>query len=91
MLILICCCSTFISVGQSRIDKVPKGTKSMISYVDKNHYQEAYPELWENNSYRNLLDTLEQGSLCALGGGLPLPVKNALMYFDEELSSHFNS
>jgi len=41
--------------------------------------------------FNDLLDTLEQGSLCALGGGLPLPVKNALMYFDEELSSHFNS
>jgi NADH-quinone oxidoreductase subunit F len=33
----------------------------------------------------DLLETMEIGSLCALGGGLPLPVKNALMYFDEEL------
>jgi NADH-quinone oxidoreductase subunit F len=33
----------------------------------------------------DLLETLETGSLCALGGGLPLPVKNALQYFDDEL------
>jgi len=34
----------------------------------------------------DLLETLEKGSLCALGGGMPLPVKNALEYFEEELS-----
>lgn len=39
--------------------------------------------------FDDLLDTLEQGSLCALGGGLPLPVKNALMYFEDELKSYF--
>jgi NADH:ubiquinone oxidoreductase subunit F (NADH-binding)/NADH:ubiquinone oxidoreductase subunit E len=33
----------------------------------------------------DLLETLEIGSLCALGGGLPLPVKNALHYFSGEL------
>lgn len=37
----------------------------------------------------DLLETLETGSLCALGGGLPLPVKNALKYFDEELKAYF--
>ncbi|MBC7382019.1 MAG: NAD(P)H-dependent oxidoreductase subunit E [Bacteroidia bacterium] len=37
----------------------------------------------------DLLETLEVGSLCALGGGLPLPVKNALKYFDEELKPYF--
>ena len=36
----------------------------------------------------DLLDTLEQGSLCAHGGGIPLPVKNALMYFKDELRDH---
>lgn len=41
--------------------------------------------------FRDLLDTLERGSLCALGGGLPLPVKNALHYFEEELSPYFQS
>jgi NADH-quinone oxidoreductase subunit F len=37
----------------------------------------------------DLVETLEIGSLCALGGGLPLPIKNALMYFDNELSPYF--
>ena len=34
----------------------------------------------------DLLHTLETGSLCAHGGGIPLPVRNALQYFDDELS-----
>lgn len=38
----------------------------------------------------DLLETLEIGSLCALGGGLPLGIKNALEYFDDELSSYFS-
>ncbi len=49
--------------------------------------QENYkidPDLFED-----LLDTLERGSLCALGGGMPLPVRNALEYFEEELRSYF--
>lgn len=41
--------------------------------------------------FNDLVETLEIGSLCALGGGLPLPVKNALEYFDKELSSYFKS
>jgi len=36
----------------------------------------------------DLLDTMEAGSLCALGGGLPLPIKNALKYFDNELAEY---
>jgi len=39
--------------------------------------------------FDDLIDTLEKGSLCALGGGLPLPVKNALHYFPEELGGYF--
>ncbi|MBK8925835.1 MAG: NAD(P)H-dependent oxidoreductase subunit E [Crocinitomicaceae bacterium] len=39
--------------------------------------------------FRDLLETMETGSLCALGGGLPLPVKNALQYFDKELKPYF--
>lgn len=42
------------------------------------------------NLMNDLLETLETGSLCALGGGLPLPVKNALQYFEKELSPYFN-
>ncbi len=37
----------------------------------------------------DLLDTLEQGSLCAHGGGIPLPVRNALAYFEAELQPYF--
>ncbi len=33
----------------------------------------------------DLLETMEQTSLCALGGGVPLPIKNALQYFEDEL------
>ncbi len=38
----------------------------------------------------DLLETLEIGSLCALGGGLPLGIKNALEYFQDELGEYFN-
>ncbi len=37
----------------------------------------------------DLLDTMEKGSLCALGGGGLLPVKNALQWFPEEFSAYF--
>ena len=37
----------------------------------------------------DLLETLEIGSLCALGGGLPLGIKNALEYFEDELKTYF--
>lgn len=37
----------------------------------------------------DLLNTMEAGSLCALGGGLPLPIKNALKYFEAELAPYF--
>jgi len=38
----------------------------------------------------DLLDTMEQTSLCALGGGVPLPIKNALRYFEAELAPYFS-
>ncbi len=41
--------------------------------------------------FDDLLETLEIGSLCALGGGIPLPVKNALQYFKEELNDYFTN
>lgn len=37
-------------------------------------------------NFTRLLQTLEQGSLCALGGGLPLPTRNILQHFAAELS-----
>ncbi|MGI9532122.1 NADH-ubiquinone oxidoreductase-F iron-sulfur binding region domain-containing protein [Lutimonas sp.] len=41
--------------------------------------------------FDDLIETLEIGSLCALGGGVPLPIKNALHYFQPELKSYFHS
>lgn len=38
---------------------------------------------------RDLLETLQVGSLCALGGGLPLPIQNILQYFEDELRPYF--
>ena len=39
----------------------------------------------------DLLDTMELTSLCALGGGVPLPIKNALQYFGDEMSAYFKA
>lgn len=39
----------------------------------------------------DLLHTLQIGSLCAHGGGIPLPVQNALTYFDQELNTYFKA
>lgn len=39
--------------------------------------------------FDDLVETLEIGSLCALGGGIPLPIKNALQYFEDELKLYF--
>lgn len=41
--------------------------------------------------FNDLLETMEIGSLCALGGGLPLGVKNAIQYFGHELDAHFKA
>ena len=37
----------------------------------------------------DLLSTLEEGSLCAHGGGIPLPIRNAIEYFSDELDPYF--
>jgi NADH:ubiquinone oxidoreductase subunit F (NADH-binding) len=39
--------------------------------------------------FEDLLETMHIGSLCALGGGLPLPVRNALQFFRTELEEYF--
>ena len=44
----------------------------------------------DRSLFDDLIETLELGSLCALGGGIPLPLKNALTYFDSELKEFFN-
>jgi NADH-quinone oxidoreductase subunit F len=41
--------------------------------------------------FADLLETMEIGSLCALGGGVPLPVKNAMRYFENELKEYFTA
>ncbi len=52
----------------------------------------------EDDSYKidrellnDLLDTMELTSLCALGGGVPLPIKNALQHFESELRPFFQT
>ena len=44
----------------------------------------------DKNLFDDLLHALETGSLCAHGGGIPLPVRNALQYFKDELNPYFN-
>jgi NADH:ubiquinone oxidoreductase subunit F (NADH-binding)/NADH:ubiquinone oxidoreductase subunit E len=44
----------------------------------------------DQNLFKDLLTTLEQGSLCAHGGGIPLPIRNIMQYFEDELKSYFN-
>ena len=61
------------------------------SYRGMEMLQKAQHENYkiDRKLFDDLLETLEIGSLCALGGGIPLPVKNALQYFDEELKQYF--
>lgn len=40
--------------------------------------------------FYDLLDTLTHTSLCAHGGGIPLPIRNAMQYFEDELKEYFN-
>ena len=40
--------------------------------------------------FDDLLTTLEEGSLCAHGGGIPLPIRNIVQYFDDELKTYFS-
>jgi NADH-quinone oxidoreductase subunit F len=47
--------------------------------------------LIDRELFTDLITTMELGSLCALGGGLPLPVKNAMEYFSNELNSYFKA
>lgn len=39
--------------------------------------------------FESLLSILEEGSLCALGGGLPLPIRNIMSQFQVELADYF--
>ncbi len=48
---------------------------------------EGYPI--DRTLFDDLVKTMEIGSLCALGGGMPLGVKNAMPHFKEELQGYF--
>ncbi len=51
--------------------------------------QQATPQQQlDGDSFNDLLETLELGSLCALGGGLPLPTRNILQHFAHELAPY---
>jgi NADH-quinone oxidoreductase subunit F len=39
--------------------------------------------------FSDLLNTLQAGSLCAHGGGIPLPIKNIMQYFEGEMKAYF--
>ncbi len=45
----------------------------------------------DRNLMGDLLDTMEMTSLCALGGGVPLPIRNALEHFSAEMAGYFQS
>ena len=39
----------------------------------------------------DLLETMQLGSLCALGGGVPLPIQNILQYFTNEITPYLSN
>lgn len=60
--------------------------KELIAKARDDDSYKIDPEL-----IHDLLDTMEVTSLCALGGGVPLPIKNALEHFADELKPFFKS
>ncbi len=50
----------------------------------------AGEQLIDSELLHDLLETMQLGSLCALGGGVPLPIQNILQYFSEEISPYFS-
>lgn len=62
------------------------GTKRAHELLVKANHS---PYQIDRQLFDDLLDTLQQGSLCAHGGGIPLPVRNALQYFESELAAYF--
>lgn len=43
----------------------------------------------DRDLFDDLLTTLREGSLCAHGGGIPLPIRNIATYFADELNVYF--
>ena len=48
-------------------------------------------QLIDRELLNDLLETMQLGSLCALGGGVPLPIQNILQYFDDEIRQYCQS
>lgn len=48
-------------------------------------------QLMDSELLNDLLETMQLGSLCALGGGVPLPIQNILQYFDDEIRDYCQS
>jgi NADH:ubiquinone oxidoreductase subunit F (NADH-binding) len=63
-------------IGSQRGHDLLKDATESIRKIDKDLFDD-------------LLETMQLGSLCALGGGISLPVKNALQYFGSEFEEFF--
>jgi NADH-quinone oxidoreductase subunit F len=59
-----------------------RGREMLDRAIDKD-------ELIDRAAFEDLIDTLEEGSLCALGGGITLPIRNILEHFAEEVDVFF--
>jgi NADH:ubiquinone oxidoreductase subunit F (NADH-binding)/NADH:ubiquinone oxidoreductase subunit E len=53
--------------------------------LQRAHAMFAGQELVEREKLEQLLETLELGSLCAHGGGMPAPIRSLLKHFPDEL------
>jgi NADH:ubiquinone oxidoreductase subunit F (NADH-binding) len=53
--------------------------------LQRAHAMFAGDELVERGKLEELLETLELGSLCAHGGGMPAPIRSLLKHFPDEL------
>ncbi len=58
--------------------------KEMVQKAQRESDYKIDPKL-----IHDLLNTMQATSLCALGGGVPLPIQNALEYFEDELREYF--
>ena len=62
------------------------GTQRAYELIQKANHDNY---LIDRGLFDDLLFTLETGSLCAHGGGIPLPVRNAMSFYKEELEKYF--
>ncbi|HHB77646.1 MAG TPA: formate dehydrogenase [Saprospiraceae bacterium] len=62
------------------------GTQRALELIQKANHDNY---LIDKGLFDDLLFTLETGSLCAHGGGIPLPVRNAMTYYKGELEQYF--